>query len=84
MDLDITYYPGKKNPKANALSRYSVHQDPADDHGLAVVVAQVRAPPDSSPRQEGEQLGEDSPSVASSKGVEDSAPEDTLDKRDKV
>ena len=81
LDLDITYCPGKKNPKANALFRYPVHQDPADDLGLEVVVAQVGAPPDSSPRQEGEQFGEDSPSVASSKGVEQSAPEDTLEKR---
>ena len=81
LDLDITYCPGKRNPKANALSRYPVHQDPADDCGLGVVVAQVGAPPDSSQRQEGEQLGEDSPSVVSSKGVEQSVPEDTLEKR---
>ena len=44
-------------------------------------MAQVGAPTDGSPRQEGEQLGEDSPSVASSKGIEQSAPEDNLEKR---
>ncbi len=44
-------------------------------------MAQVGAPPDGSPRQEGEQLGEDSQSVTSSKGIEQSAPEDTLEKR---
>ena len=66
MDLNITYHPGKKNPKADALSHYPVHRDPADDLSLGIVVAQV----DGSPRQEGEQLGEDSPSVASSKGVQ--------------
>ena len=81
LDLAITYRPGKKNPKADALSCYPVHQDPADDLSLGVVVAQVGAPPDSSPRQEGEQLGEDSPSVASKNEGEQSAPEDTLEKR---
>ena len=81
MDLNITYHPGKKNRKADALSRYPVHQDPADDLGLGVVVSRVGAPPDGSPRQEGEQLVEDSPSVASSKGVEQSTSEDTLEKR---
>ena len=81
LDLVIPYCPGKKNPKADALSRYPVHRDPTDDRGLGIVVAQVGAPPDSSPRQEGEQLGEDSLSVASSKGVEQSAPDDTLEKR---
>ena len=81
LDLAITYRPGKKNPKADALSRYPVHQDAADDLSLGVVVAQVGAPPDSNPRQEGEQLGEDSPSVASKSEGEQSAPEDTLEKR---
>ena len=70
LDVNITYHPGKKNPKADALSRYPVHQDPADNLGLGVVVAQVGAPADGGSRQEGEHLGEDSPSVASRKGVE--------------
>ena len=48
---------------------------------LGVVVAQVGAPPDGSPRQEGNQLGEDSLSVASRKEGEQSATEDTLEKR---
>ena len=38
LDLDITYCPGKKNSKADALSRYPVYQDAADDLSLGVVV----------------------------------------------
>ena len=49
LDLNITYCPGKKNPKADALSRYPVHQDSADDLCLGVVVAQVGAPSNGSP-----------------------------------
>ena len=45
LDLDITCHSGQKNPKADALSRYPVHQDPAHDLSLGIVVAQVGAPP---------------------------------------
>ena len=81
LDLDITCRPGKKNPKADALSCYPVHHDLADDLGLGLGVAQVGAPPDGSLRQEGEQSVEVSPTVASSQGVDQSAPEDTLERR---
>ena len=44
-------------------------------------MAQLGAPPDGNSRQEWEQLVEDTPSVASSNGVEQSAPTDILEKR---
>ena len=59
LDLVITYRPGKKNPKADALSRYPVCQDQPDESSLGAVVAQVGAPPNSCQGQEGEQSIED-------------------------
>ena len=81
LDLVITYCPGKKNPKADALSRYPVCQDQPDESSLGAVVAQVGAPPNSCQGQEGEQSVEDSLSLAPSQGVEQSAPGDTLERR---
>ena len=81
LDLVITYCPSKKNPKADALSCNPFCQDQPKESSLGAVVAQVGAALNSCHSQEGEQSVEDSLSLAPSQGVEQSAPGDTLERR---
>ena len=52
LDLVIIYRPGKRNPKAGALSRYPIPQKQPAETSFGAVVAQVGTPPDLG--QEGE------------------------------